>query len=462
MRRRESGRVAAVLLLLLVLAFLALAGIAALRAGPSPEIAIEPALPAIGKRTPVSVKVSEPKRGLVSVRIETIQGSRAEVLAQKSYDAPSAWLPWGTGTASDEIRAEIGRETVKGLTGEPLTIRVSAARAGSWLRHPEPVTKEITLPVRLAPPAVQVISTATYVNQGGAEAVVYRVGPTATADGVRCGERFYRGFPLPGGGPQDRFALFAAPYDVSDGGAFQLVAADEVGNETRVSFVDKFFPRPVRSDTLQLSDRFLAKVVPEIMSQTPDFQDRGTPLDNYLGINGELRRKNAEELAKIAESSKTSFLWSRRFEPMANTKVMSSFADRRSYVYQGKTVDHQVHLGFDLASTQGASVPSANDGIVVLARYFGIYGNAVIVDHGFGLMTLYGHLSTIDVTEGRDVKRGETVGRSGQTGLAGGDHLHFSVLIQGTPVDPREWWDDHWIQDRIARKLGPAFAFTGA
>lgn len=460
MNHRESGRAAAVLLLLLFLALLAFVGIAAFRTGPPPEIAIEPALPAIGKRTPVTVRLSEPRRGLVGVTVEMTQGARTERLAGKSYAAPPAWKPWATGVGSDELRVEIGRETLKGLTGEPLTIRVTAERAGSWLRHPAPVVRELTLPVRLVPPTVQLLSTATYVKQGGAEAVVYRIGDSAILDGVRCGERLYRGYPLPGGGPRDRFAFFAAPFDVSDPKAFRVVAADDVGNETSVSFVDQFFARSVREDTLSLDDAFLSKVVPEILSQTPDFKDRGSLLDNYLAINREMRADNAETLVELAERSKPAFLWNRRFEPMKNAAVMSSFADRRTYVYGGKTVDHQVHLGFDLASTRGAPVTASNDGVVVLARYFGIYGNTVIVDHGFGLMTLYGHLSSIDVEEGREVKRGDPVGKSGQTGLAGGDHLHFSVLVQGVPVDPREWWDGHWIQDRIARKLGAALPFA--
>ena len=147
---------------------------------------------------------------------------------------------------------------------------------------------------------------------------------------------------------------------------------------------------------------------------------------------------------------------------MASAKVMSSFADRRTYLYQGRTVDHQDHLGFDLASSRGAPIPAANDGDVVLARFFGIYGNAVVIDHGYGLMTLYGHLSSIDVKEGQAVKRGDVVGKTGQTGLAGGDHLHFSVFLRGMSVNPKEWWDDHWIRDRIARKLGAAFPFVGA
>jgi murein DD-endopeptidase MepM/ murein hydrolase activator NlpD len=103
-------------------------------------------------------------------------------------------------------------------------------------------------------------------------------------------------------------------------------------------------------------------------------------------------------------------------------------------------------------------VPAANGGRVLLAEYFGIFGNCVVLDHGYGLMSLYGHLSSIDVREGQAVERGQAVGRTGQTGLAGGDHLHFGILLQGNPVTPVEWWDDHWLEDRLSRKLGDAWS----
>jgi murein DD-endopeptidase MepM/ murein hydrolase activator NlpD len=138
---------------------------------------------------------------------------------------------------------------------------------------------------------------------------------------------------------------------------------------------------------------------------------------------------------------------------MPNTKNMSAFAVRRNYVYRGKIVDTQVHLGLDLASTAGAPVPAANDGIVVFAENLGIYGQTVIVDHGQGLFSLYSHQSGIAVAPGDHVSRGAPVGSSGQTGMAGGDHLHFSVLVSGEFVSPLEWLDGHWISDNIENKL---------
>ena len=277
-------------------------------------------------------------------------------------------------------------------------------------------------------------------------------------DGVRSGEWWFPGYPLAGGGKQDRVAFFAVPY-VHDSPDVRLIAEDDAENQAQATIVDQFFPRPMKKDNVELTDTFMNKVVPEIMSQTPEVADHGSLLDNYLAINGELRRKQNEELKALASKSRAEMLWHQPFLMMPNGKVMALFAQRRTYRYQGRDVDQQDHLGYDLAVTQRAPVPAANSGVVLLARYFGIYGNTVIIDHGCGLMSLYGHLSSFAVSEGQQVARGDALGQTGETGLAGGDHLHFAVLLQGLPVDPVEWWDGHWVQDRIARKIGASWQF---
>jgi murein DD-endopeptidase MepM/ murein hydrolase activator NlpD len=444
--------------LLLVFLALLLAFLAAeiLRVGPPPEIAIQPASPVIGKRTPIKITVAEPVRGLSSVKVEFIQGERTETLTERSYSPRSTFRFWGARTEKDDVTVEVGRDTISGIKPGDAIIRVLAGRADTWLRHPAPAVVQISLPVRLIPPTLQVTSTQTYVSQGGCGVVVYRVGETTVRDGVRSGSWWFPGYALPGGSKAERFALFAVPYDMPQP-QVRLIAADAAGNEAERSFIDKFFPKPPKRDTIQLTEAFMSKVVPEILGQTPELRDRGNLLDNYLAINNELRKIDAEALKSIARESRAEFLWTRPFLAMPNGKVMSAFADRRTYVYEGKDVDHQDHLGFDLAVTTHATVPAANAGIVVTARYFGIFGNAVVIDHGFGLMSLYGHLSSIGVQVGQKVGRGDALGQTGETGLAGGDHLHYTTLLQGLPVDPSEWWDGHWIKDRLALKLGPAF-----
>ncbi len=460
-RRHDRRRRGRLFLLLLLLVGAAIGGLGALRHGPPPTVAVVPALPAIGRATPVEFVVTEPARGIASVRAELVQGATIVPLFEESFATVPGWKLWRRGTTEKRWKVEIGKTAQPALLEGNATIRVIAKPTPAWLRAGPPVETSTTLPVRLTAPALEVLSTQHYVAQGGAEVVLYRVGKSSVRDGVEVGDWFFPGFPLPGGADGERFALFAVPYDEGDAAKVKLVAADEVNNLRTASFVDRFFPQPPRADEIELDDRFLGKVTAEILSNTPALTDRGNLLANYLQINRELRATNNAELRTLATRTRPEFLWQAPFLPFPGGQVMSSFADRRTYVYGGREVDRQDHLGFDLASVAKADVPAANGGVVVLAKYHGIYGNTVVVDHGYGLMSLYAHLSSIGVEEGATVARGAVLGRSGATGLAAGDHLHFSFLLQGLPVRPVEWWDPHWIQDRLERKLGNALPYAG-
>ena len=454
----------AVLLLLALVAFSVLL-VVTLRVGPVPSLDVRAESKAIGSRTAVVVVASAEGRGLAGLRVEVEQAGVTHVVARRTHRPLPPWAFPGRKAEKDELRVEVGRAAVPALVEGEAVLRVVAERAPTWLRHPDPVDRELRLPVRLVPPSLSLLSSQHYVAQGGSGVVLYRVGPTATRDGVRAGDWFFPGTPLPGGGKEDRLALFGVPWDLADDARLRIVAEDDAGNVAEVAFVDRYFPKPPARDRIGLEDAFLAKVVTEIRQQTPGLEDRGSLLENYLLINRDLRKRNAAELASLAPLSAGTFLWTEPFLPLRNAKVMSSFADHRTYVYQGREVDEQTHLGFDLAAVAHTPVPVANRGVVALARYFGIYGNSVLVDHGLGLFTLYSHLSSIEVKEGQPVERGALIGRTGATGLAGGDHLHFTTLVRGLPVNPLEWWDAGWIRDRVASKTGPtvlAFAAPAA
>jgi murein DD-endopeptidase MepM/ murein hydrolase activator NlpD len=447
------------LLLILAVAVLGLVAFFAFHVGPPPTIAIQPAAQVIGQKTPITVRVSEPRRGVSSIKVELIQGEAIRTLAEKQHDPAPAWAFWRRGTPAEEIHVEVGKAAIADLKLGTATIRVTAERARGLLWAPAPVSAQIELPVRFVPPTLQVLSTFHYVSRGGSEAVVYRVGDTTTRDGVQSGTRFFPGYPLPGGGAGERFALFAVAYDMEDASSVRLFAEDGAGNSAQRKFVDQFFPKPLRRDTIHLNDAFMQKVTTEIMTQTPGLADKGNLLDNYLQINRDLRKVNDAFLVQLAQKSQPAFLWREPFLPMVNTAIKATFAERRSYVYEGKPVDEQNHLGLDMASVRADPVPASNDGVVAFAGYLGIYGNCIVIDHGYGVQTLYGHLSSIDVKEGQQIKRAGTIGRSGATGLAGGDHIHFAVMLDGLPVSPIERFDNKWITDRLKLKLGGALPF---
>jgi len=214
------------------------------------------------------------------------------------------------------------------------------------------------------------------------------------------------------------------------------------------------FPKAFKSSRIPIEDKFLDKVIPAILATTTEINPQGAMIDKFVAVNSELRKKNADTIAAQAAKTSAEMLWKGVvFHPFTNNAVESAFADKRTYVYNGKEVDHQTHLGFDLASTANATIVAANRGKVVYAAPLGIYGNCVIIDHGMGVQSLYAHLSSLAVQPGADVEKDQPIGKSGQTGMAGGDHLHFTMLVNGQMVNPVEWWDSHWIADRILRKL---------
>jgi murein DD-endopeptidase MepM/ murein hydrolase activator NlpD len=243
-------------------------------------------------------------------------------------------------------------------------------------------------------------------------------------------------------------------HDVAATLAAELVALPTGGQEVKQAVSLKVKPRRWRQDKINLSDNYLRKVAATLPASNP-----GDPLGNFLEINREVRRRNHERLVQVCSQSNPQPLWSGAFQRFLG-KTTAGFGDERTYVYQGKVVDHEVHLGVDLASLVNSPVPAANRGVVVMAEPLGIYGQTVIIDHGLGVFSGYSHLSQMMVQPGDKVEKGTIVGKTGTTGLAGGDHLHFDVVIQGEFVDPIEWWDPHWLKDQVegvwAQAVSPA------
>jgi murein DD-endopeptidase MepM/ murein hydrolase activator NlpD len=412
---------------------------------PRPVIALAGPFEVVGRGATLALDARDPT-GLRSFKVTVRQGDQEQTIVDETFQPPRPevhreWRP--------------GKETRLRLKEGPGLLRVEARNAswGSFFRG-KTTTFEKEFTARLTPPRLEVLTTQHYVNQGGCDMVVYRVTPPGAESGVQAGDAYFRGFPMPGAtDPAVRFAIFAYPYDAPAGTPVQLRARDEAANEVLANFNVKVFPRTFRRRRLELDDAFLQKVVPEIRSHSEALPDQGDLLKNFLQINRDLRAANNKALADMAQRSQPRFLWSEPFRQLGNSQVEASFADHRIYVYKGKEVDRQDHLGYDLATTTHAPVSASNDGVVMVADYFGIYGNTIVIDHGFGLLTLYGHLASFSVKEGDAVGRGQVIAQSDSSGLAAGDHLHFSVILLGEQVDAREWWDPHWTLDRILSKL---------
>ena len=458
-------------LLALVAVLLLAAGGVFVYAGrmPGPSIEISKPDKVVGASTPLEVKVEAPGAAFETLEIALEQNGKQFPLYTQA-DPRGAQIRQD-GADRVVISRDIGKQAVPELASGNARLIVNASRKVIYGIRTVQSTAAKDFRVRLERPRVSVMSTHHFVNHGGAEVVVYRATPEDVASGVVVGDVEYPGYPASGvtldgvkiADPAVRVAFFALLYDQDVKTPIRLFARDEAGNTARADFDFRVFPKPFKRSKIPLDDRFLDRVVPAILEGTTEIKPEGNNLAKFLAINGELRRKNNDKIASFAAQSKPELLWRGMvFHPFTNTAVESAFADQRTYIYNGKEVDQQVHLGFDLASFTGTPIVAANRGVVAFADELGIYGNCVIIDHGMGVQSLYAHLSSIDVKAGQTVEKEQQVGRSGMTGLAGGDHLHFTMLVNGKMVNPVEWWDSHWIEDRILRKFRAAAAPPGS
>jgi murein DD-endopeptidase MepM/ murein hydrolase activator NlpD len=391
----------------------------------------------VGQATSITVHVRDP-HGVRKIAVFVEQnGARFPVweLPQPSSATDSTWSFVAGVKTTPQLRD--GKAKL-----------IFEATSNDLLRRTAHLDRDVTVVTQ--PTTVSVDSEQHYLYLGMADLATFNVSGSWTAAGVRVGDQTFRAWPMPGGKP-GLFSLFAFAWNMPAGTVPEVFAANGTGNDVTspitVQFPKKEQPKYTVHD-LQVSDAFMQKVVGEL-----DPNGSGDPVTRFVKINSEMRRANNKTLSDLRFKTADRFLFSQPFGRQSHSQAEATFADVRNYIYQGKKIDQQVHLGYDLAVTQHVGVEASNDGRVVYAAPLGIYGNCIVVDHGYGLQTIYGHLSHIDVHEEDTVKRGQVMGQSGMTGMAGGDHIHFAMQLDGVQIDPKEWWDSHWIHDHVARRV---------
>jgi len=404
----------------------------------------------VGLSTPVAAQISNP-HGVRKVSAYIEQGATRFPLLEQSSASHRVFVR--RNQPAQTVTFDAGKNKAANLKEGDARIVVETV-ADDFRGHTDSASANVK--VVLSPPRVTPDDAQHYINQGGMELAVLTPGGSWTEAGAKVGKYTFRSFPLPGR-PEQRFAMFAYPWDLPENVTPMVFARNMAGTEATAQFWFKLFPKKFRVRDFPIDDALMSKLVNQIdpggtLAPGPD------TLSRFLKINGEMRRKNNQQLADLRTKTEEKVLWNGPFLHWG--KEESMFADVRNYIYHGKKVDQQVHLGFDLSDTMNAPVHVANDGRVVWAADLGIYGNCVVVDHGYALQSIYGHMNRIDVKVGDMVKKDQSLGVAGATGMAGGVHVHFSMQIDGVQVNPREWWDEHWIHDRIMSKLDPNAART--
>ncbi len=241
----------------------------------------------------------------------------------------------------------------------------------------------------------------------------------------------------------------------------KVVAIDEAGNKTRARLSFFLKSRKYRTSYLKAKDSFINGKIADLAEDNTEETQNLTPTEKLRFVNEVYRTKNDALIKKYAskvDHNRIDEFDLKPFYPLKNGKVVGSFGDHRYYYYKDKQniISESYHLGIDLASIKMDDILITNPGVVVYANYNGIYGNSLIVYHGLGLYTVYGHCSTLLKKRADVVKAGEAAAKTGATGLALGDHLHFSTIVQGIFVRPAEWMDSKWIQTNIVDVINTA------
>lgn len=394
--------------------------------------------------------VDDKKSGIKKLWISLLQNGKETVLLDEEYRT-KGFLQTGMITRAP-IKLNVDAKKMN-LSDGAAKLRVAVwdyTWRDWWKGNYSYLEKEIILDTK--PPVLSVLSKQHNVALGGSGLVIYKLSEQCSQSGIFVGDEFFPGHPGYYTDQDIYLAFFAIPFDYDKKTDIFVRAIDLAGNHSRSGFYHHIINKKFTNDTISISDNFLNWKLPEFQSAEGFPSDKSSQ-EQFVFINKELRKRNNRSILDNGQKTENQIFWNDVFGRLPNSARRASFADHREYIYNGQIVSKAIHMGIDLASVKHAEVPAANRGKVVFSDYVGIYGNLVCIDHGFGLMSIYAHLSRMTVNVDDLVAKDDVIGYTGISGLAGGDHLHFGMFIDHVFVNPVEWWDASWINNNITSKL---------
>ncbi len=442
-RQSNSGRKIILIVIILILIGAGVAGYILFESDP-PEVHIAKEITLIGEEIKIPINVADHKSGLSSVVMEIEQNDISKPLFKKTFPRKAWFSQAGAAYLQEYVTVNISK---LGLKDGKATLIINArdfSLAGRFKGN-ETIIK-IPVEIDTRAPKVSIEHAQRNIRQGGTGIVIYTISEPAHVHGVQIDDFFFQGFPT-GQGDNHFIAYIALPWDSDRPKISKVIARDQAGNKGKRTFGMNFRKVHNQQVTIDITDNFLRHKMPEFAARFPEMS--GSLLEQYLFVNNEVRKRNAARIMEICKNPVPERLWEGRFIRLAGAANLGGFADQRSFYYKGELIDHQVHLGVDLASTKNAPIGAANTGKVIFADYLGIYGYTVILDHGQGVFSLYSHLSRIGTEVNSMVSKNEIIGHTGTSGMSFGDHLHFSMIIHGVFVTHLEWWDLHWLNSNI-------------
>ena len=409
--------------------------------GEKPLIKLSEDITIIGRNSTFNILFSDKKSGLRSVSVKITQDGDERTVVSSDFTAK--------GRHDETIAVEIDYKSLNLHDGEA-TLQISAIDYS--LRKNRTIVS-IDLPVDITPPRISLLNSSNYLNPGGSCVTTFTLSEEVKNSGVEVNDDFFTAYPVNQPGSSYYICYFAAPLDANEiDMKISIMAEDSAGNTSLRAIPFHIRNKKFRKDNMHIGDNFLRRKMPEFSYILENLKD-ASPLESFIYVNEKVRPDNIDEITTLCKETAGSQLWEGTFLRLNNSATMARFGDKRTYYYGDKNIGKSTHLGVDLASTKNAIVEASNRGIIAFTGDLGIFGNTVIIDHGLGLFSFYAHLSEIKVNEGQTVNKGASVGHTGFSGLASGDHLHYGVIVGHKFVNPQEWWDPHWIRDNIEIKV---------
>ncbi|MEA2047250.1 MAG: M23 family metallopeptidase [Campylobacterota bacterium] len=364
----------------------------------------------------------------------------------------------GQGTFKEKIKEQIllvnyPKSKVLDPKATRLKLKVLVTDGSKWnLFEGNKNEKVIDINVDYKKPNVNVLANSYSITQGGSALVIFQADDrNLESVYVEAGGKKFQVQPYK---EEGYFAaLVAWPFNKQE--FMAKVVAVDVAKNKRVSEIPFYLKsRKYKVSWIKAKDKFIDGKITDLASADPDYAHIEDRLEKFKAVNETMRLKNEDLIHTLSSNISSDVLenWKiKHFYPLRNGQKVASYGDERHYYYKNKEniVSHSYHVGYDLASTKMATIKTSNAGKVVYAAENGIYGNMPMIDHGLGLYSLYGHCSKILVSEGEEVSAGQSIAKTGVSGLALGDHLHFGLVVQGVEVRPVEWFDKAWIRKNI-------------
>ncbi|MGZ8547536.1 MAG: peptidoglycan metallopeptidase Pgp6 [Sulfuricurvum sp.] len=352
---------------------------------------------------------------------------------------------------------------VRNAEAQSVVLKIEATDNSLWgMFMGNTYKQEVTLVIDQRAPLLSIITSSYKIQKGGSAVVIFKA-QDDQMESLKIQTNFGKTFIAQPFYKKGYYASLLAWPVQNETFRATVVARDKAGNETKSSVPLRLKDHLYRVSNIELSDAFLEGKIAELANTYDQTVGVTNRLEQFRIINEKVRADNEKIIHDVTSKVSNAFITDFKpvpFYPLVNGQKVADFGDHRFYSYKGqKNISQAYHMGLDLASVHMDAIRSSNGGTVVFSELNGIYGNLPIIDHGFGLYTLYGHCSEIHVHEKDHVVSEQEIAKTGMSGYAMGDHLHFGILVQGIEVRPEEWMDSKWIQDNITSVIDTAKIF---